>query len=80
MADAPAICPRCESATVELQFSSPVKGVWEIYRCTKCLYAWRSTEPETNTDPAKYPHRFKVDPARLNDYPIMPAILSPDSN
>ncbi len=73
----PSICPRCESATVELQFASPVAGVWEIYRCTTCLYAWRTTEPETNTDPAKYPQRFKVKPEELSNYPVMPAIEEP---
>ena len=68
------VCPRCDSETTELQFKSPVEGVWELYRCTTCLFAWRSTEPEHMTDPKLYDPTFKVKPEELGDYPVMPAI------
>jgi len=55
MSAARAACPRCRSATVEPLCDSPVAGVWTLYRCKTCLYAWRSTEPEENTNPDKYP-------------------------
>jgi hypothetical protein len=32
---------------------SPVAGIWTKYSCKTCLYAWRSTEPEENTNPDK---------------------------
>jgi vanillate/4-hydroxybenzoate decarboxylase subunit D len=54
------ICPRCRSSTIEVLTNSPVEGVWTFYSCTTCLYAWRSTEPEENTDPDKYPEPFRL--------------------
>ncbi len=42
-AKAPA-CPRCAAPQTEKVADSPVKGKWEVYRCTKCNYVWRSTE------------------------------------
>ena len=68
------ICPRCDSKTTELQFKSPVEGVWEIYRCTTCLFSWRTTEPETITDPEKFDPIFKVKPEDLPNAPMMPGI------
>ena len=68
------ICPRCESATTEVQFKSPVEGAWELYRCTTCLFAWRSTEPKTITDPKLYPQKFKFKPEDMPGFPVMPSI------
>ena len=73
-ASPPSTCPRCDSATTEVQFESPVKGAWVLYRCTTCLFTWRSTEPETITNPKLYPARFKIKPEELKDFPVMPAI------
>ena len=73
-ADRFSVCPRCDSKTTEVQFRSPVEGVWELYRCTTCLFAWRSTEPEQITDPELFDPTFKVDPADLDSFPVMPAI------
>ncbi|MDN5858485.1 MAG: hypothetical protein L0H84_07665, partial [Pseudonocardia sp.] len=66
-ANVPAACPRCRSATVEVRATSPVAGVWTVYACTTCLYAWRSTEPAENTDPDHYPAPFRLDPAAVPD-------------
>ena len=68
------ICPRCDSATTELQFKSPVEGVWEIYRCTTCLFSWRTSEPVTITAPEKFDPLFKVKPEDLPGFPEMPGI------
>lgn len=67
-------CPRCESNTTEIQFKSPVKGVWELYQCTTCLFAWRSTEPETITNPKLYDPKFKFKPEDMPSFPTMPSI------
>src|SRR5437773_8883906 len=32
---------------------SPVAGIRTKYSCKTCLYAWRSIEPEENTNPDK---------------------------
>ena len=68
------VCPRCRSGTVEIQSTSPVAGVWTVYHCKTCLYAWRSTEPEENTDPDKYPAPFRLNPDDLAKLPVAPSI------
>ena len=37
-------CPRCDDAKIEKIADSPKVGVWEVYRCHRCNYVWRSTE------------------------------------
>ncbi len=37
------ICPRCEFAEGYEVFAAE-DGSWEIYRCPRCNYNWRSTE------------------------------------
>jgi predicted Zn finger-like uncharacterized protein len=37
-------CPRCDAKQTLKIADSPVKGKWEVYRCPKCNYLWRSTE------------------------------------
>ena len=68
------MCPRCRSTTSGVLTSSPVPGVWTLYQCTTCLYVWRSTEPEENTNPDKYPPAFRLDPQALPTLPVMPGI------
>ncbi len=74
----PLICPRGESTLTKIRFESPVAGVWTLYGCDECLFTWRSTEPETITDPKQYPSRFKVKLEHLKDIPVMPAIAHSD--
>jgi hypothetical protein len=68
------VCPRCRSRTIEVLTTSPVEGVWTMYSCKTCLYAWRSTEPEENTDPDKYPEPFRLRPEDLATFPVVPMI------
>jgi len=70
----PNVCPRCRSATIEVRGTSPVAGIWTVFGCTTCLYAWRSTEPAENRDPDKYPVVFRLDPKTLPDLPVIPTI------
>jgi hypothetical protein len=74
MANAPLVCPRCRSATVESRAASPVAGVWTVFGCNTCFYTWRSTEPEENRDPSQYPQVFRLDPGTLGSLPVVPAI------
>lgn len=37
-------CPRCDGDEGRKIADSPVKGKWEVYRCPKCNYLWRSSE------------------------------------
>jgi len=68
------VCPRCRSNSVEVLCNSPVAGVWTIYSCETCLYAWRSSEPEENKNPDKYPQQFRLRPEDLAKFPIVPTI------
>lgn len=68
------LCPRCRAAAVQTLAESPVKDVWTVYGCKTCFYTWRSTEAPENTDPEKYPVAFRLDPVKLQNYPIVPAI------
>jgi hypothetical protein len=73
MSKAP-ICPRCESDQTTVLTRSPVAGVWEVYHCEECFFAWRSTEPDFITDPAKYDPEFKLNRAQLDQTGIMPSV------
>jgi hypothetical protein len=70
----PDACPRCRSGTIEIRSTSPVAGVWIVYACSTCLYAWRSTEPADNTEPDQYPVPFRLRPDDLPNLPIAPTI------
>ncbi|SEP53897.1 non-oxidative hydroxyarylic acid decarboxylases subunit D [Amycolatopsis saalfeldensis] len=54
------ICPRCRSAEAGPVAFSPVPGHWTMSSCTACWYSWRSTEPDTATDPEAYPVEFRL--------------------
>ena len=75
----PDLCPRCRSTTVELRSTSPVAGVWTVYACSTCLYHWRSTEPDENTNPDAYPAAFRLDPTRIPDLAVVPIVPPLDS-
>lgn len=69
-----AVCPRCRATRIEVRSTSPEPGVWTVFGCATCLYAWRSTEPDENADPDKYPAAFRLKPEQLPGLPIAPAI------
>ena len=70
----PLVCPRCRSAAIDVLSNSPVAGVWTMYSCKTCLYAWRSSEAEENTNPDKYPEAFRIKPEDIPKFPKVPAI------
>ncbi len=37
-------CPRCDYTNIKKIAESPKEGVWDVYRCPRCNYVWRSTE------------------------------------
>jgi hypothetical protein len=74
MSSLPAACPRCRSTTIETRSTSPVAGGWTVFACTTCFYTWRSTEPEENRDPDKYPLAFRLKPEALPGLPVAPSV------
>lgn len=71
---APTGCPRCRSNTTRVESTSPVAGIWTVFSCMTCFYAWRTTEPEENRDPSKYPRVFRLNPEELAKLPVAPTI------
>ena len=67
-------CPRCRSTATQARSRSRDAGVWTIFGCSTCLYTWRSTEPEENRDPDKYPAVFRIDPSILPKLEVAPSI------
>ncbi|MFC7391968.1 non-oxidative hydroxyarylic acid decarboxylases subunit D [Scopulibacillus cellulosilyticus] len=67
-------CPRCESKKAEMVSQSPVKGAWEVYSCPVCMFTWRSSEPESITNPEKYNKAFKVDPQDVPNAAKVPPV------
>jgi hypothetical protein len=67
-------CPRCAFDRVELLFSSPVAGAWEVLQCQRCLYCWRTSEPDRRTRRANYPDDFRMTPDDIAAAPEVPSV------
>ncbi|MGI5224398.1 non-oxidative hydroxyarylic acid decarboxylases subunit D [Actinoallomurus sp. CA-142502] len=68
------ICPRCAYEGVDTLARSPVPEVWEVLRCGRCLYAWRTTEPARRTSREHYPEEFRLTQDDLDRAPEVPAV------
>jgi len=68
------ICPRCRSNSTQVRGVSPVHGVWTVFGCDTCFYVWRSTEPEENINPDRYPAVFRLIPEDLPNLAVAPGI------
>ena len=54
-------CVRCLADGVLTVAHAPDgSGAWEIYRCTRCNYSWRSSEPENITNLEKRDPSFQL--------------------
>lgn len=54
-------CLRCSEGPVSVVAHAPDgSGAWEIYRCERCNYAWRSTEPANIIDPQQRDPFFQL--------------------
>jgi vanillate/4-hydroxybenzoate decarboxylase subunit D len=71
------VCPRCRSKTTDTRSTSPVAGVWTVFGCNACFYTWRSTEPDENTNPDKYPEPFRLKQEELESFPVAPTVSPP---
>jgi hypothetical protein len=45
-----------------------------VFGCDTCFYVWRSTEPEENINPDRYPAMFRLIPEDLPNLAVAPAI------
>jgi hypothetical protein len=70
-------CVRCLVGEASVVAKAPDgSGAWEIYKCARCNFGWRSTEPESITDPAKRDPFFQLDKVDLNNL-IIPCPIPP---
>ncbi|WP_392674805.1 non-oxidative hydroxyarylic acid decarboxylases subunit D [Streptomyces sp. LN785] len=73
------ICPRCAHGTIETITTSPVPGVWDVLQCARCLYMWRTTEPERRTRREAYPVEFRLtqeDIDSAHETPVVPPLIA----
>jgi hypothetical protein len=49
------ICPRRAHDTLDTVTTSPVPGVWDVLQRVRCLYTWRTTEPDRPSHEALRP-------------------------
>ncbi|WP_327406667.1 hypothetical protein OG194_45885 [Streptomyces sp. NBC_01288] len=68
------ICPRCAHDTVDTVTTSPVHGVWDVLQCARCLYMWRTTEPDRRTRREAYPVEFRITQADIDAAPEVPVV------
>ncbi|AKJ08852.1 4-hydroxybenzoate decarboxylase [Streptomyces incarnatus] len=67
-------CPRCAHGDTEHIHASPVPGVWDVLRCPRCLYMWRTSEPARRTRREHYPEGFRLTEADLANADEVPAV------
>ncbi|GHH29864.1 non-oxidative hydroxyarylic acid decarboxylases subunit D [Streptomyces rubradiris] len=67
-------CPRCAHESVGTLYSSPVPGVWDVVQCARCLYTWRTSEPDRRTRRAAYPQAFRLTVEDLANAAEVPAV------
>jgi hypothetical protein len=68
------ICPRCTYDRIDKLYTSPVPGVWDVLQCQRCLYCWRTSEPDRRTKPEAYPQQFKMTLEDIKNAPEVPTI------
>ena len=68
------ICPRCDDDRAEKIFEAPEDGSWEVCRCPRCYFTWRSTEGKEVTDPKLYSPKFKLNDRQIQNMAPKPPI------
>jgi len=67
------ICPRCDYLEAYKVFEAEDKS-WDIFRCPRCSFNWRSTEGEEIREPKLYNARFKLDEKKIQEMAPKPPI------
>jgi len=63
-------CVRCLTDEVQVVARAPDGSeAWEIYRCLRCNYGWRSSEPVEIIDPERRDPAFQLDQVDLSELP-----------
>ncbi len=67
------ICPRCDSNESSQVFEAHDHS-WEIYRCPRCSFNWRSSEPDEIKDSRLYNPKLKLTDKRLQEMVAKPPV------
>jgi hypothetical protein len=67
------ICPRCDFVEAYKVFEAEDKS-WDLFRCPRCNFNWRSTEGQELTDAKLYSPRFKLNEKQIQDMAPKPPI------
>lgn len=70
------ICPRCDHDKA-YRFFTAEDNAWELLRCPRCDFVWRSTEEPQVIDPSLYDRRFKLNDqiiAEMKEKPPVPPL------
>lgn len=60
-------CIRCLKGEASVVAKAPDgSGAWEIYKCDRCNYGWRSSEPARMLDPATRDPFFQMENVDLD--------------
>ena len=73
-------CPRCDRDEGIKFYEAPEDGSWELYRCQRCDFVWRSSEKEEIRDRHLYPPEFKLSEDRITkmiEKPMIPPLRKP---
>ena len=68
------ICPRCAWETLNRLATSPVPDDWKVLQCARCLYTWRTSEPERRTRRESYPERYRMSQDDIDNASEAPAV------
>ncbi len=66
-------CPRCDFVEAYKVFEAE-DGSWEVFRCPRCNFNWRSTEGQELTDSKLYSPKFKLNEKLIQDMAPKPPI------
>ncbi len=70
-------CPRCDQEEGIKVCEAPQGRAWEVYRCQRCDFVWRSTEKEEIINRRLYPAEFKLSEdqmAKMTEKPVIPPL------
>jgi hypothetical protein len=70
-------CIRCLQGEASVVAKAPDgSGAWEIYKCGRCNFGWRTTEPEELLNPETREPFFQLDNVNLDEL-ISPCPIPP---
>ena len=67
------ICPRCDFVEAYKVYEAEDRS-WEIFRCPRCNFNWRSTEAQELIESKLYNQRFKLSEKQIQEMAPKPPV------